>query len=270
MPEIISNIFGRSRNDAVTAADDVATATTEAYGAPAVDVAVTPEAGATTAIDTEQAGDTAEGADATETDTTEATSTDDVTADSDSEDRDSEDSDSEDSDDTTDQDVADDQAAEDDIEDADDADDSDADDDLDADAADEDEEISEEVEPVAVEQVDGPAVAETDVADDDQPESRPAAGVRGSTTMADAVVSKVVSAAAGKIDGVHSLDDDLSVEVADEIATITIPLVVEFGHPVKALAEQVRVAVIEAVEQILGLDVAVVDVHVSDIHLTDV
>lgn len=260
MPEIISNIFGRSRNDAVTAADDVTTATTEAYGAPAVDAAVTPEAGATTTIDTEQAGDTAEGADATETDTTEATSTDDAPADSDSED----------SDDTTDADVADDQATEDDIEDADDADDSDADDDVDADAADEDEEISEEVEPVAVEQVDGPAVAETDVADDDQPESRPAAGVRGSTTMADAVVSKVVSAAAGKIDGVHSLDDDLSVEVADEVATINIPLVVEFGHPVKALAEQVRVAVIEAVEQILGLDVAVVDVHVSDIHLTDV
>jgi hypothetical protein len=42
------------------------------------------------------------------------------------------------------------------------------------------------------------------------------------------------------------------------------------GHPVKALAEQVRVAVIEAASQILGLDVAVVDVHVSDIHLAGV
>jgi uncharacterized alkaline shock family protein YloU len=32
----------------------------------------------------------------------------------------------------------------------------------------------------------------------------------------------------------------------------------------------VRVAVIEAASQILGLDVAVVDVHVSDIHLAGV
>lgn len=101
------------------------------------------------------------------------------------------------------------------------------------------------------------------------PEARPAAGGRGNTTVADAVVKKVVTLTAAKIDGVHSLDEDLSIELADEVATIRVPLVVEFGHPVKALAEQMRVAVIEAVEGILGLDVASVDVHVSDIHLTE-
>ncbi|HVK21826.1 MAG TPA: Asp23/Gls24 family envelope stress response protein [Actinokineospora sp.] len=43
----------------------------------------------------------------------------------------------------------------------------------------------------------------------------------------------------------------------------------EFGHAVNAVAEQVRVSVIESVEQFLGLDVAGVDVHVTDIHLPD-
>jgi uncharacterized alkaline shock family protein YloU len=73
-----------------------------------------------------------------------------------------------------------------------------------------------------------------------------------------------------KTEGVHGLDDEgISVEVDGDIATIKVSLVVEFGHAVKALAEQIRINVIEAVEQFLSLDVAVVDVHVTDIHLPD-
>ncbi|OLF07385.1 hypothetical protein BLA60_27870 [Actinophytocola xinjiangensis] len=113
---------------------------------------------------------------------------------------------------------------------------------------------------------DGPA-ADADAAGEPAPaHARPAPGLRGTTTVADAVTSKVVTFVAAGIDGVHNLDD-LTIDVADEVASITVPLVVEYGRPVKALAEQVRVAVIEAVEQILGLDVATVDVHVTDIHL---
>jgi uncharacterized alkaline shock family protein YloU len=85
--------------------------------------------------------------------------------------------------------------------------------------------------------------------------------------VADGVVAKVVNIVVRKVDGVHSLDDDgLSIEVTDDVATIKVSLVVEYGHAIKALAEQIRVDVIEAVEQFLGLDVAAVDVHVSDIH----
>ena len=88
------------------------------------------------------------------------------------------------------------------------------------------------------------------------------------TYVDDSVVAKVVTIVAAKIDGVHSLDTDgLSVDVDGDVATIKVSLVIEFGHAVKALAEPVRVDVIEAVEQFLVFDVAAVYVHVSDIHL---
>jgi uncharacterized alkaline shock family protein YloU len=100
--------------------------------------------------------------------------------------------------------------------------------------------------------------------------SRPAAGSRGSTTIADGVIAKIVTMVARRAEGVHDLTgEQITVEVADEVATIKVPLVVEFGHAVKALAERIRVDVIEAVEQYLGLEVAAVDVHVADIHLPD-
>ncbi|MFC4855866.1 Asp23/Gls24 family envelope stress response protein [Actinophytocola glycyrrhizae] len=98
-------------------------------------------------------------------------------------------------------------------------------------------------------------------------EARPAARTRGNTTVADGVVSEVVNMVAREVDGVYRLDDeDISVTVDSDIATIRVALTVEHGHAVRTLAEQVRIDVIDAVEQFLGLDVAAVDVHVSDIH----
>ncbi|MEV7098254.1 Asp23/Gls24 family envelope stress response protein [Amycolatopsis sp. NPDC051045] len=124
------------------------------------------------------------------------------------------------------------------------------------------------------------AVAEDSEVDDTDPNSvedtpapvaaRPAAGTRGSTTIADGVVGKIVVRIAAQADGVYSLDENgIKVELADDVAWITIPVVVEFGHAIKALGEKMRVAVIEAVEQYLGLDVEVVDVHVTDIHFPE-
>ncbi|MEU4251404.1 Asp23/Gls24 family envelope stress response protein [Amycolatopsis sp. NPDC026612] len=114
------------------------------------------------------------------------------------------------------------------------------------------------------------AVSVEPVAESEPVAARPAAGTRGSTTIADGVVTKIVVRIAGQADGVYSLDESgVKVELADEVAWITIPVVLEFGHAVKALGEQLRVAVIEAVEQYLGLDVEVVDVHVTDIHFPE-
>lgn len=111
-------------------------------------------------------------------------------------------------------------------------------------------------------------VENTETGDDSsEVEARSPAGVRGNTTVGDGVVSKVVNMVARKADGVHRLDDeDSSVTVEADVATIRIALVVEYGHAVRALAEQVRIDVVDAVEQVLGLDVAAVDVHVGDIH----
>ncbi|SEF21513.1 Uncharacterized conserved protein YloU, alkaline shock protein (Asp23) family [Amycolatopsis pretoriensis] len=126
--------------------------------------------------------------------------------------------------------------------------------------------VSEEAEaPVVAEEEE----AETPVAVAEEP-ARPAAGSRGSTTVADGVVSKIVIRVARGAEGVHELDEaGTSVEVDGEVATIAVTLVVEFGRAVKTLAEQIRVQVVEAVEEYLGLEVATVDVHVADIHFPD-
>lgn len=136
-----------------------------------------------------------------------------------------------------------------------------------AEESEEDTETAEEAvadETEAAEEAPVPVVAETEA------DSRPAAGTRGSTTVADGVVSKIVIRVARKAEGVYELDEaGTSVEVEGEVATIAVTLVVEFGRAVKALAEQIRVQLVEAVEDYLGLEVASVDVHVADIHFPD-
>jgi uncharacterized alkaline shock family protein YloU len=129
-----------------------------------------------------------------------------------------------------------------------------------------DEAVAEETE--ATDEVPVVVATETDAAE--EAGSRAAAGARGSTTVADGVVSKIVIRVARKAEGVYELDEaGTSVEVEGEVATIAVTLVVEFGRAVKTLAEQIRIQVVEAVEQYLGLEVASVDVHVADIHFPD-
>ncbi|WP_410620983.1 Asp23/Gls24 family envelope stress response protein [Amycolatopsis sp. cmx-8-4] len=100
--------------------------------------------------------------------------------------------------------------------------------------------------------------------------ARPAAGTRGATTIGDDVVVTIVYRVARKAEGVHELtSDDVEVAVDGDVATITISVVIDFGHAVKALAEKIRTDVIDAVEQFLGLDVEGVDVHIADIHFPD-
>ncbi|GAB3440797.1 Asp23/Gls24 family envelope stress response protein [Actinophytocola sediminis] len=111
------------------------------------------------------------------------------------------------------------------------------------------------------------AVAEPEATDVAEAAAGTAPATRGTTTIGDGVVSTVVRVVASKIEGVHRLDEeDSSVAVDGDTATIRIALVVTFGHPVRALAERIRIDVIDAVEQFLGLDVAAVDIHVSDVH----
>lgn len=128
--------------------------------------------------------------------------------------------------------------------------------------------VSEDAEAPAEEEAETPEPVV--VADETEEAARPAAGTRGSTTVADGVVSKIVIRVARGAEGVHELDEaGTSVEVDGEVTTIAVTLVVEFGRAVKTLAEQIRVQVIEAVEEYLGLEVATVDVHVADIHFPD-
>ncbi|HVK21825.1 MAG TPA: hypothetical protein VM677_10740, partial [Actinokineospora sp.] len=69
---------------------------------------------------------------------------------------------------------------------------------------------------------------------------------QGDLDRGDGVVTKVVNLVARKVEGVYALDEAVSDEVDGGVATIKVALVVEFGHAVNAVAEQVRVSVIES------------------------
>lgn len=276
MSDVINSIFGRSKYDAPRTGDYTGASTP---GQPAIDpgyVAVTDETVDTTAIEGELTDSPVE-TDSAETEVdsadTEAAEGHEAVVDTDG-DEDGQDV-ATDSDDDGDADLA-------------------ADDDAHADVAEDDvteDDVAEqdEAEPIAVESDDAPVAVAIEADEDDSAqaesvvepaaepvvepitaEARPAAGTRGSTTVGDGVVTKIVNLVARKAEGVHDLGDEgISVEVDGEVATIKVSLVVEFGHAVNPVAEQVRVNVVEAVEQFLGLDVAVVDVHVTDIHIPD-
>ncbi|MFD9958225.1 Asp23/Gls24 family envelope stress response protein [Amycolatopsis sp. NPDC058986] len=269
MSDVINSIFGRSKNETpgeygvTSSLDQPATpaSTPETVDTPAIEAE--PVAPADSAAETEEvAASTTD-----EDEAAEAAPAEDVVAEPDEtepEDDDAEDGDDED--DTDDAEPEDDEAVEEET----------TDEDSDEATEDEDEAITEEAEsddaPGAVASEVAEETGETDETDvePDTAEARPAAGVRGSTTVGDEVVAQLVTMLTRRTEGVHDLGTEgVSAGLDGDVATIKVSLVVEFGHAVKGLAERIRVSVIEAVEEFLGLDVAVVDVHVAGIHLPD-
>ncbi|TDV35444.1 Asp23/Gls24 family envelope stress response protein [Actinophytocola oryzae] len=268
MSDIMNNIFGRSRNESSAPTEHAAVGTTAPVEPVQSDLAVNQEASDTTVIDADPAGDPTATEDAETAEHADAENVDDA-----------EDTDAPGDGEATDETAVD--------ADAENADAENADDDGEAvtDVTEESDETTEN----AADDTDDDATAEqaedavTDVENDDAPvaeteavvvpvvvETRAAADTRGSTTVGDGVVAKLVHMVVRRTGGVHDLDEEgSSIAVDDDVATIKVSLVVEYGHAVKPLAGQIRVDVIEAVEQFLGLDVAAVDVHVSDIHQPD-
>jgi uncharacterized alkaline shock family protein YloU len=108
-----------------------------------------------------------------------------------------------------------------------------------------------------------------------EPARTPELAERGKTTVADAVVEriieKIVNLTADEVAGVHSLytgsdvDQPVTVTMDDADATITIAIQVEFGHIVHEVVEKVRASVISQSERLLGLKVTEVNVHVADV-----
>ncbi|MEO6085035.1 MAG: Asp23/Gls24 family envelope stress response protein [Umezawaea sp.] len=112
---------------------------------------------------------------------------------------------------------------------------------------------------------------------------------KGSTTIADIVVSKVAGLAAREVSGVYalgggaarafgalreripgasaSISQGVSVEVGERQAAIDLQILVEYGVSIADLSRSVRKNVITAVEQITGLEVVEVNINVSDVHI---
>lgn len=111
----------------------------------------------------------------------------------------------------------------------------------------------------------------------------------GKTVIADGVVAKVAGIAAVGVPGVFALGggvsraigairdainqtdkaQGVSVEVGETQAAVDITLVAEYPVPLQLVANEVREAVITAIEQIVGLQVTEVNVTVNDVHLSN-
>lgn len=112
----------------------------------------------------------------------------------------------------------------------------------------------------------------------------------GTTTIADVVVSKIAGIATREVDGVHdlggqaarvvgklretlpgapSLTQGVNVEVGERQAAVDIGIVAEYGVAIHDLAAGIRNNVINAVENMTGLEVTEVNITVHDVHFAD-
>ena len=110
---------------------------------------------------------------------------------------------------------------------------------------------------------------------------------RGSTTLADVVVTKVASFAALEVPGVFALGggvaravgdvrsrvgmsdsrtQGVSVEVGEREAAVDLTLVIEYGESIPQVCEAVRNNVIKRVEGTTGLSVIEVNIVVNDLY----
>src|SRR5215218_3669502 len=102
---------------------------------------------------------------------------------------------------------------------------------------------------------------------------------RGATTIADAVVAKIVGIAAQEVEGVQtgggtaraiggfldSVPGRVSVEVGAEEAAADLSMAVEYGRQIPQISEAVRNNVINRVENLTGLRVTEVNITVNDV-----
>ena len=110
---------------------------------------------------------------------------------------------------------------------------------------------------------------------------------RGSTVIANVVVTKIASIAAREVGGVHTLGGGTSraigamtqrvgigdertqgvnVEVGEREAAVDLTVVIDYGESIPQVAQQVRDNVIKRIEGITGLSVTEVNVNVDDLY----
>ncbi|MBW2731262.1 MAG: Asp23/Gls24 family envelope stress response protein [Deltaproteobacteria bacterium] len=104
---------------------------------------------------------------------------------------------------------------------------------------------------------------------------------RGKTYVEDEVVSVIARIAAEEVPGVHKIGGSnlrqimsrfgrhhgVDAEVGMEEAAVDVEIVVDFGHPIRDVAEEMRERVILAVESMTGRRVVEVNIFVVDVHV---
>jgi uncharacterized alkaline shock family protein YloU len=114
---------------------------------------------------------------------------------------------------------------------------------------------------------------------------------KGTTSIADTVVSKIAGIAASDVSGVYALggsasrafgavreripggrvnhSQGISVEVGETQAAVDVDMIAEYGIAIAELAGAVRRNVIASIERMTGLEVTEVNISVADIHLPE-
>jgi uncharacterized alkaline shock family protein YloU len=109
----------------------------------------------------------------------------------------------------------------------------------------------------------------------------------GKTVIDDGVISKVAGIATRSVPGVYAVgggvsralgairdamnqtdrSQGISVEVGETQVAVDITLVAEYPMSLQKVADDVRAAVYEAIQDIVGMDVAEVNVTINDVHI---
>lgn len=113
-------------------------------------------------------------------------------------------------------------------------------------------------------------------------------GTRGTTVIADTVVSTIAGIAVRETDGIHTVGGGASrafgavkekvsrsndpgrgvkVEVGEKQTAIDVDIVVEYGIPIMEAAKNIRTHVTDAVETMTGLEVVEINIKVLDVHV---
>ncbi|TDP98575.1 MULTISPECIES: Asp23/Gls24 family envelope stress response protein [Microbacteriaceae] len=109
----------------------------------------------------------------------------------------------------------------------------------------------------------------------------------GKTVISDAVVAKVAGIAAREVPGVHALGggaaralgalrdamnatdlgQGISVEVGEKQVAADVTIVAEYPVALQKVAADVRAAIVQAIERIVGLEVTEVNVTINDVYV---
>jgi len=117
--------------------------------------------------------------------------------------------------------------------------------------------------------------------------TEPLSSEHGSTTIADAVVTKIASIAAREVRGVYDLGggtaraiggmtrsvgvgdermQGVGVEVGEREAAVDLTVVVEYGESIPQIADSLRANITRRIEGMTGLTVTEVNVAVNDLY----
>ncbi|MFF3028992.1 Asp23/Gls24 family envelope stress response protein [Microbacterium sp. NPDC057944] len=117
--------------------------------------------------------------------------------------------------------------------------------------------------------------------------SAPQASASGKTTIEDGVVAKIAGIAARDVSGVYALGggaarmvgairdalnttdlaQGISVEVGETQVAVDVTIVAEYPVSLQKVADDVRAAIVHAMVELVGMEVAEVNVTVNDVHI---